>query len=181
MSNSVVRRRGAALLTVIGLSLGTIAASTGAAAAGVVKKDSSVYTLPGFGLVEGASVDARITNGGVNLSIQTNGLTPGNAYTLWSISFSNPEECTDGMEDRLCGPGDSGAGPQGFAMNLVGGHMVGASGQLTISGQVDVDNATGAEYHIVVADHGAMDPSLLPEQIMTPGPGVQIGFLAPEA
>jgi hypothetical protein len=35
----------------------------------------------------------------------------------------------------------------------------------------------GVEYHIVVAEHGALDPENMPEQIKTPHPGVQIGFL----
>jgi hypothetical protein len=168
-------------LIVFSVCMGMLLALGATADAGVVKNDGGVYTLPGMAEVVDASVDSRVTNGGAKLSIHTNGLTAGNAYTFWSISFSNPENCTHGMKDRLCGMGDDGPGPQGFAINYVGGHIAGGSGNLTISGQVDVDNAANAEFHLVVADHGLKDPSLLPDQIKTPGPGVQIGFLIPQA
>ena len=175
------KRQWVAILSTIGLSLGAVAVSAGTAGAGggVVKNEGAVHTLPAMTEVLGASVDSRVTDGGANISIHTNGLTAGNAYTLWSISFSNPEYCEWGMDGRFCGPGDDGPGPQGFAVNYVGGHIVGGSGHLTISGRVDVDNAANAEFHVIVADHGLKDPSLLPDQIKTPGPGVQIGFLVP--
>jgi len=179
MSTSPIRRRTAAMLSAFGLSIAALASSSSAVGAGLVKNDGAVYTIPALAPVDGASVDARVTAGGANLSIRTRGLTAGNAYTLWSISFSNPQACTNGMDGRMCGPGDDGPGPQGFGINYVGGHMVGASGHLTISGQVTIPNAGGAEYHLVVADHGVKDPSLLPGQIRTPGPGVQVGFLVP--
>lgn len=160
-----------------------VLATAATAGAGVAKNETAVYTLPGFALVEGASMDARITPGGVNISAHTNGLTGGNAYTLWSISFSHPEHCTHGDEAAglLCGMGDDddGSGPQGFAVNQVGGNIAGASGSLTISGHVNVENAAGAEYHVVVADHGPLDASALPGQIMSPAGGVQIGFFVP--
>jgi hypothetical protein len=158
-----------------------VLATAATAGAGVTKNETEVFTLPGFALVDGASMDARITGGGVNISAHTNGLTGGNAYTLWSISFSHPEHCTHGDEAAglLCGMGDDGPGPQGFAFNQVGGNIAGASGNLTISGHVNVENAAGAEYHVVVADHGPLDPSDLPHQIMSPAPGVQIGFFVP--
>jgi hypothetical protein len=104
----------------------TVLATAAPAWAGVTKDETSVYTLPGFALVEGASMDARITAGGVNISAHTNGLTGGNAYTLWSVSFSHPEHCSHGNE----------------AMGL-------------------------------------LDPSALPDQIMSPAGGVQIGFFVP--
>jgi hypothetical protein len=166
----------------VSLSLGIGLAGSSSVGAGVDKNESNVYTLPPpFTLVDGASVDSRITRGGVNISIHTNGLEGGNAYTLWSISFSHPEHCTHGNPEMglLCGMGDDGLGPQGWAMQQVGGHIAGASGNVTISGHVEVDNAAGAEFHIVVADHGPLDPSIMPTQIKSPGPGVQIGFLVP--
>ena len=165
----------------VGLSLGIGLAGSSSVGAGVDKLESEVYTLPGLALVDGASVDSRITGGGVNISIHTNGLVGGNAYTLWSISFSHPENCNhpNPAMGLLCGPGDDGPGPQGFAISQVGGNVTGASGNVTISGHVEVDHAASAEYHIVVANHGPLDPSNMPTQIMSPGPGVQIGFLIP--
>ena len=170
-----MRRQIVVLLAVMAMVL-TSATVAGAKAS---KNTSDVYTLPGFALVDGASVDSVITPGGVRIKMRTNGVTSGNAYTLWSISFSNPEECAHGVGAQLCGPGDDGPGPQGFAVQQVGGNIAGASGNLTIAGRVTVDDAVNAEYHVVLADHGPKDPAQLPAQIKTPGPGVQIGFLLP--
>ena len=168
-------------IVVLFAALAMVLSTTAVAGAGVVKNTSGVYTLPGFAAVDGASIDAVIAGGGANISASTSGLVSGNAYTLWSISFSHPEFCQFGDPGRgtLCGFGDDGPGPQGFAVKQVGGNIAGGSGNVTISGRVTVENPAGAEYHVIVADHGPMDPADMPNQIKSPGPGVQIGFLIP--
>ena len=105
------------------------------------------------------------------------------AFTLWVFIFFNPEAC-DGDCD---GPDlttnlDVVAG----AFNA-GGHLVGGP-NLTISGKVNQQSAlfggpnaesitaalelgytiAGAEIHLAVVPHGALDPHLLPEAIKTP-------------
>jgi hypothetical protein len=161
----------------VGLSLGIgLVGSNSVGAARVDKLESDVFKLPGGNVrVDDASVDARIKGESANISFHTNGLVGGNAYTVWSISFSDPNACSNGSGEQSCGFGDEALS----VVQQVGGNIAGASGKLTISGRVEVDNAASAEYHIVLANHGPLDPSTMPLQIKSPGPGVQIGFLVP--
>jgi hypothetical protein len=143
------------------------------------KRDGPMYTLPGENEIPGTFVRVNATDGAAHITVRTTGLVGGNAYTLWSISFSHPENCEHGGGELLCGFGDDGPGPQGFAFQQVAGHIAGKSGKVNFGGTVPVVDADEAEYHIVVADHGVKDPALLPGQIKTPHPGVQIGFILP--
>ena len=146
-----------------------------AVAAPVVHDTASMQTLPGFAEVEGSTVSlVAATDSKATITVRTSDLVAGNVYTLWGITFSYPENCIDG-----CGPDDEARDPVGigFAMQLIAGHVTGASGNVNFGGSIAVVNAQGAEYHIVVAEHGALDPGIMPDQIKTPHPGVQIGFL----
>ena len=150
------------------------------------RRDGPVHLLPATvgNAVPGATVQVNATAGSAHITLRTSGLVPGNAYTLWSISFSNPAGCTHGEADLglLCGEGDDiqGGGPGGFAVSQVAGHIAGASGKLNFGGTVPVVNAEDAEYHIIVANHGVKVPAELPGQITTPAPDfVQIGFIHP--
>lgn len=92
------------------------------------------------------------------------------AFSLWAFVFNDPaSEDWDGAF-------------------FVAGHVVGGS-TLNLSGRVStnsepfagepLDNPEGAEVHLAVAPHGALDPELMPEQIKTPtGPGPTIWWLA---
>lgn len=147
------------------------------------RRDGPVHLLPANAgnAVLGATVVVNATADQAHITLRTSGLIGGNAYTLWSISFSYPQECSHGNAGLglLCGPGDDGPGPQGFAIQQAAGHIVGNSGRANFGGSVPVANAAGAEYHIVVADHGPKVPADMPLQIKSPGPGVQIGFILP--
>lgn len=168
-------------LLVVAIALMLIAAIPGLAVAGE-KREGTMRLLPSFTEVAGSTVRVNATSRRAHINARTSGLIGGNAYTLWSISFSNPQACShgDAAAGLLCGPGDDDVtGPAGFAMQLVAGHPIGKSGKANFGGSVAVENASGAEYHIVVADHGVKDPKQLPGQIKTPGPGVQIGFIVP--
>lgn len=151
-----------------------LAALAPAVAAPAVHDSASMQTLPGFAVVDGSSASLIATNDRAAITVRTNGLVPGNVYTLWAFTFSYPENCVDG-----CGTDDSTERPAevGFAMQQVAGHVTGKSGNVNLGGSIAVANAEGAEYHVVVAEHGALDPEIMPEQIKTPHPGVQIGFL----
>jgi hypothetical protein len=148
-----------------------------AAAAPAVHDSSEMLTLPAFAAVQDSSVSLVATSERARITVKTSGLVPGNVYTLWGISFSHPEFCSI---PNQCGPGDDVPGTQaGFAIQQVGGHVTGKSGNVNFGGSIAVDNAQGAEYHIVVAEHGPLDPANMPAEIKTGGPGVQIGFIAP--
>lgn len=126
--------------------------------------------------IEGASVQVNATSDTARIRVKTSGLEDGYAYTLWSFSFSNPGACIGG-----CGSDDADDRPGlvGFAVHQVAGHIVGNGDKVNFGGSIKVENAAGAEYHIVVADHGALDPGALPGQIKTPAGGVQIGIILP--
>jgi hypothetical protein len=145
-----------------------------AVAAPAVHDSASMLTLPGMVEVEGSTVNLVATDAKATITVKTDDLVAGNVYTLWGFTFSNPENCVDG-----CGFDDVARDPAGigFAVQQVAGHVTGASGNVNFGGSIAVVNAQGAEYHIVVAEHGALDPAIMPDQIKTPGPGVQIGIL----
>jgi hypothetical protein len=164
-------------LLVAASALWLLASLAPAAAAPAAHDSAPMLTLPGFVEVQDSSASLVATSEGASITVHTSGLVPGNVYTLWGISFSHPENCNT---PNACGPGDDVPDtPAGWAIQQVGGHVTGESGNVNFGGSIAVDNAQGAEYHIVVAEHGSLDPQNMPGQIKTPGPGVQIGFIAP--
>lgn len=116
------------------------------------------------------------------------------AFSLWVFIFFNPEECAS----AICGPGDlmNDDDVVAGAYNA-GGHLEGGS-SLHLAGFVNGDTATfggpkaetlneavsmgydlaGAEIHLAVAPHGALDPSLLPGSISTPNGSPAAWWLA---
>ena len=109
------------------------------------------------------------------------GIVPGHpeVFTLWMFAFNHPDLCTDG----ICNGDDLGAGAaaKGAVYN-VSGHV--ASGRsLNLSGRIAVGqpalapagvvptpltNPGGAEVHLAVTSHGALDPSTLPGEFRSP-------------
>lgn len=106
------------------------------------------------------------------------------AFSHWLFVFFNPEECAA----AVCGPADLINDPDVVAGAFnVGGHLVGGP-NLTLSGHANTSSMTfggpnaetigqalamgydiaGAEIHLAIAPHGALDPSLLPASISTP-------------
>jgi hypothetical protein len=119
------------------------------------------------------SVHVNATANSASVRVHTSDLNPGHAYTIWSFSFSYPGECSGS-----CGPDDTSNEDVGFVVQQVAGHPVGKNGKGSFGGSIPVQNASGAEYHIVVADHGLKDPALLPGQIKSGGPNQpQIGVI----
>jgi hypothetical protein len=167
-------------LLVAASALWLLASLAPAAAAPAVHYSSEMRAFPPpfAEVVQDSSVSLVATSERARITVKTSGLVPGNVYTLWGISFSHPENC---ITPHACGPDDEEQRPDevGFAIQQVGGHVTGESGNVNFGGSIAVDNAQGAEYHIVVAEHGPLDPANMPAQIKTDGPGVQIGFLAP--
>ncbi len=145
-----------------------------ATAAGTVQESSTMLTLPGMAEVDGSSISLTATTSRAAITVRTGDLVPGNVYTLWAFTFSHPENCVDGcgFDDAAERPGET-----GFNVSHVAGHVTGASGNVNFGGSIAVENAQGAEYHVVVAEHGALDPANMPAAIKTPAMGVQIGFL----
>lgn len=96
---------------------------------------------------------------------------PPEAFTLWVFVFDDPTD--DDWTGAFLG----------------GGHLTGGAGTLTLRGHVSTNteplvgeplsNPDEARVHLAVAPHGALDPSLMPEQIKTPsGPGPFVWWVA---
>lgn len=108
------------------------------------------------------------------------GIEPGHpeVFTLWAFVFNFPENCSDGV----CGGDDMSDPAVGFGAYNPAGH-VNAGATLNLSGRIgvgdsaggppgsavtDLSNPAGAEVHLAVTSHGALDPSTLPGEFHTP-------------
>lgn len=68
--------------------------------------------------------------------------------------------------------------PSLVTVQQIAGHATGKSGNVNFGGGIAVANAEGVEYHVVVAEHGALDPQSMPEQIKTGTMNtLQVGFI----
>lgn len=109
------------------------------------------------------------------------GIVPGHpeVFTLWIFAFNHPELCTDGV----CSGDDIGAGADAKGSVYNGGGHVASGASLTIAGRVAVGqpalappgveptpltNPAGAEIHLAITSHGALDSSKLPNEFRTP-------------
>lgn len=117
------------------------------------------------------------TSKGVIASLETNGLTPGNAYTLWFVAINNPKACENspckgsdvlGKSDKVqsdVGYGDGIiAGPDGTG-TFTTHRKKGAIPQAWIG--TGLTHPETAEIHLVVHDHGPLIPGREAEMIGT--------------
>lgn len=181
------------------VAVGAFGTSASATAEGVVSETEDVFGQGMDGPVvaaDGATI--RRTASSISMALSMPTPEPGTyrypeagvfsgpghpeAFTLWAFTFDDPDACAGD-----CGSDDFGqpAGGGGF---FVTGHAVGGP-NLTLGGQVSknsepvvgstLSNPMGAEVHLAVAPHGALDPAKLPAQIKTPtGPGPDVWWLA---
>jgi hypothetical protein len=115
------------------------------------------------------------------------------AFSLWVFVFFNPDAC-----EGDCDGADLQTNPAVVAGAFnAGGHLVGGP-NLTLGGKVNQQSAVfgganaetiatalnlgytiaGAEIHVAVAPHGALDPNLLPDAIKTPVGNVSFWWIA---
>jgi hypothetical protein len=123
---------------------------------------SGVYAF-GSNALTGVSALAR-TDDGVSMTLMTTGLAPG-AYTVWWVVF-NPDV-------------------PGMSVGFAAGHVVGPNGMarfaatlkegepLSIAGG-PLEDARGADIHLVVRYHGPVDPLHLYDQLHTFEPGIAV-------
>ena len=92
-------------------------------------------------------------------------------FTGWAFVFNDPDNCTD--------PCDGDDLPLQGAVFNIGGLANSGGGSLTIAGHVDLGttpaspfgaltNPLGAEIHVAIAPHGALDPATLPTEFRVP-------------
>jgi hypothetical protein len=133
--------------------------SQAGAAPRVTQTMNPVTLIADPSVVVGSSTLTR-TAGGISFTLETSGLEPGHAYTVWWM-VTNP----DG----------------GTAVLYAAGHVVGSTGTATFAGYVAVgdsegwvmgddtslEDAVGATVTFVVRDHGPARADILHEQIST--------------
>ena len=102
------------------------------------------------------------TAGGVSFSLQTSGLEPGHAVTVWWM-VANP----DGGLAVLYAAGHviGGDGVAGFGGSL----RVGDDGGYAMGDDRTLEDALGATVFLVVRDHGPAKPGMVDDQVHTFG------------
>ena len=134
---------------------------------GQIATTSIVTEFPAGPVIPGASAWISRSKNGVNVRLQTRGLIPGHAYTLWVVPFNNPENC---IVANACVLADALANDPAVAVDLINGTglVVGGSGKATFAARTKVGDlgirgiglldALGSEIHLVVRDHGPKLP-----------------------
>ncbi len=116
--------------------------------------------------IQGTSSTIHRNKKGITVNFKTDGLIPGNAYTLWFVVFGDAP-----------GPPSS---------TNAAGHIVGGSGKGNFSGHISVgdifdnmkvfNNPLTAEVHMALRTHGPAQPGMIPEQIQTINGGCTSGY-----
>jgi hypothetical protein len=155
-------------------------------AAGVQSSTSNLYSFADLSQLDGQSVLVRNDNG-VNVTVQAQDLTPGEAITLWWVFFNFPEHCTAPVPGLAqCSEADLFNEAVQASVMYATGHVIGGSGHGNygsyrsvgdtsgdVFGGPGLLNPLGAEIHMVLRTHGPTIPGLVNEQINTFNGGCQ--------
>ncbi len=141
----------------------------------ITSSTSAVYSFADNSEL-GSSTLIRNKNG-VSLTLNTSGLEPGSAVTVWWIVFNNPNACVDGCDGTDLGDPNV-AGDVIYAA----GHVVGNNGTANFAAHLNEGDSGGslfpqpspglidaetAEIHLVVRSHGPFIPGMIVDQIHT--------------
>jgi hypothetical protein len=128
------------------------------------------------GTVAGASAQIVRNENGIAYRLNTTGLEEGNAYTLWLVVINNPAAC---VSTPCAAPEIINNPATDSQVRFAAGHVAGASGNGTLAGHVSegalsgwlpdrsLEDARGAEIHLVVNDHGPAMAEFMPDMIGT--------------
>ena len=181
---------------VFGLLLALALVASSAAQEDMQTDTSTVHLFSDASEIEGTWSSLTRYDNGVSMTLHTSGLTPGDVVTVWWVIFNAPENCSDGAcgENDIFIPDDAGeviVGENGPEMNMpqidaaqisvlgATGNLIGDSGEGHFSAWLGVgevpgvvfgpalQNPSGAEIHLVLQDHGPMQPDLFDTQITT--------------
>ncbi len=173
------RRNMTIVLAVVALSAALIAP---AAAAGAEQQTVGVSwhaqqaSQGKSGPVAGASAQLVRNDNGIAYRLSTTGLESGNAYTLWLVVVNNPSACTS---NPCAAPEIINNPATDSQVRFAAGRLAGASGIGTFAGHVSegtlsgwlsdrsLEDARGAEIHLVVNDHGPALSEFMPGMIKT--------------
>jgi hypothetical protein len=166
------------------LAIGSVTAILLVGAGGPAHAGSGVSDVRRFS--DGSAVpgawSALVTNSaGASMTLHTTGLTPGDAVTVWWVIFNAPQNCTHGEGPYRCGPGDlppyGGDGSAQPSVLYATGHVIGGTGTANFGAHLSVDatsgalfgpgltNPLGADIHLVLHDHGPVDPAIVADEV----------------
>ncbi|MBT8413524.1 MAG: hypothetical protein KJO30_04260 [Boseongicola sp.] len=127
------------------------------------------------GPIEGTRAVLETSAAGASMMIETKGMTPGHAFTVWWVAVQSPENC----DSRPCSPMD--AMGRADLMNSVasnaGGGIVNDDGTVRFASYLPVGDVPGnfypstfdqpltAEFHLVIQDHGPLIPEMAAEML----------------
>lgn len=117
---------------------------------------------------DGGSTSSLVRNdNGLTVRVSAQGLTPGNAYTVWWIVLE--DDFNDVMVLNASGGLAGSAGTANFAGHLSTGPIGEVDGEtiLFVEGDGSFDDPRGALVITVVVDHGPAIPGLIGAQIST--------------
>jgi hypothetical protein len=177
-----------ATAALLGLLLATSAPKLVAAEQCKAKQIQAVIPQNGSSVSGGALL--VVNREGAHALMQAENLTPGNAYTVWFVYFSDASKC---MIPDHCAPVDL-TTPVGDPVGVFGrmdSAIAGPDGELTFQATVrDFKVAAGSAVHLALFSHGPANTTDLQErarQLLTPenpalgepglGVGTQKGFL----
>jgi hypothetical protein len=150
---------------------------------------ASVFSLPGGTTVAGASSTLVRHEDGVSFQLNTSGLLPGHAITLWLVIFNHPAGC---VHPYACQPYVDFTVAAGTSIIWGAGRVIGGDGTANYAGHIAVGdlnrpsalpsnlqsvlgngltNALGAHFLLVVHDHGVTQPGEIDQQIHSFGVG----------
>lgn len=146
------------------------------------RSSSPVFTIPPPSpAVVGSSQLVR-TDRGVAATLDTSGLPPGHAVTLWMIVANEPGDCEEGIPGlSQCGPMDHVAGRGDISVHQAGGRIaaedgtahygthlrVGDTSRALFAGDPGLVDPRGAEVILILKTHGPKIPRLTSEMLST--------------
>ena len=173
-----MRRRFAVLLAVIA----TLVSGMAPALADGAERDTATVSwhaqqagMGNTGVVPGAEAQLVRTDNGISYRLSTNGLTPGNAYTLWLVVINNPGFCAG----SVCTAPEIFNIASNSQVRYAAGNVAGVSGNGTFAGHISEGALSGwlpdrgladarfAEIHLVINDHGPALAEFMPGMIKT--------------
>jgi hypothetical protein len=179
-----VRPRILVALALVGLLSVVLVGRAGAA----TRTTSDVVWMsnqPKAGTTAGTSTLTR-TDSGIALVLHTTGLQVGHAVTIWWMIFNHPQACIHGAStpdpnDPRCGMADMDNPAAGLSVLYAAGNIVDEDGAADFGAyrqEGDTDgavpgmglgllDAAAADVHLVVRDHGPVDPQMVAGQIRT--------------
>jgi hypothetical protein len=159
----------------------------------VQSSTTGITAFEGFVEIEDGWSQLIRTEDGIAMELHTYDLEPGGAYTAWWVIFNNPGACSEacGEDDIFIfdAQGNLSPNPEAdISILWAAGNVAGASGAATFSAYLAEDrptgevvvgqglqNAVGAEVHLVVRAHGDASVDKLYQQLNSFEPPSALG------